>query len=391
GQTRQNMILYSNIWKNAYNAQEKLAQLPIRHAQVSKTEKFLNQVGDYTFALAKRNLDGETLSDEEVQNLERMHNYSADLCLELQELHASVFKGNVWKGELATKGSKKLNKQAQEENPFDVKFSKFEERMVEYPELIYDGPFSEHVIKGQKPRLQGDKITEEQARKKVVEFLGKGKVEKVENSPGSTGRIDTYSFEAVPENKADGKGNTIYIDISQRVGYPVYILSNRDVPKANISPKQAVKHSDKFLKEKGFENMIPTYTMRYDNVVLINYVYKQGDVVMYPDLIKVKIALDNGEVVGFDATQYLTSNYQRDVGDPQLTSEEAREKATLRAQIEEEGQLCIIPTDANGEILCYEFEATYKQDKFLVYINANSGTEEKILKTVEKENGTLMI
>ncbi|AOT70174.1 germination protein YpeB [Geosporobacter ferrireducens] len=391
GQTRQNIILYSNIWKNSYNAQEKLAQLPIQHAQVSKTEKFLNQVGDYTFALAKRNLDGEQLSEQELENLESLHNYSASLCLELQELHNSIFKGEVWTGELIRKANKKLNRKAEEENPIDVQFNKFEERMVEYPELIYDGPFSEHVVKGKKPRLEGDKITEEQAREKVKEFLGEGTIKTAASAPGSTGRIDTYSFEAIPKNQAEGKGNTIYIDISQRVGYPVYILNNRDVPKANISPKQAIKRADKFLEEKGFKNMMPTYTMRYDNVVLVNYVYKQNDIVIYPDLIKVKIALDNGEVVGFDATQFLTSNYQRDIETPKLTSAEARKKATIRAQIEEEGQLCIIPTDAFGEILCYEFEANYKQDKFLVYVNANTGVEEKILKTVEKENGTLMI
>lgn len=391
GQTRQNIILYSNIWKNAYNAQEKLSQLPIQHAQVSKTEKFLNQVGDYTFALAKRNLDGEQLSEQELENLEALHNYSASLCQELQELHNSVFKGEVWLGELVGKANRKLNRQAKEENPIDVQFNKFEERMVEYPELIYDGPFSEHVVKGRKPRLQGEKISKEQARKKAQDFLGEGTVKQIESSPGGTGRINTYSFEGIPKNQTEGKGNTIYIDISQQVGYPVYILNNRDVPKANISPKQAIKRADKFLNEKGFKNMMPTYTMRYDNVVLINYVYKQDDVVIYPDLIKIKIALDNGEVVGFDSTQFLTSNYQRNIEGPKLTSAEAREKATIRAQIEEEGQLCIIPTDAYGEILCYEFEATYKQDKFLVYINANTGVEEKILKTVEQENGTLMI
>ncbi|KXG76199.1 germination protein YpeB [Thermotalea metallivorans] len=390
-QKRENMVLYANIWQNAYNAQEKMSQLPIRHADITKTEKFLSQVGDYTFTLAKRNIEGEPLSQQEVDNLEKLHNFALELTRDLHELEKSALKGFVWKGELRGKASKKLNREAEQKNPIQTKFQKFEERMVEYPELIYDGPFSEHVIAGMRPRLQGDKITEQQAREKVEAFIGQKKIGKVEKLTNGRGRIDTYSFEVVPENQKEGKGNPIYIDISQRKGYVVWILNNRAVEKKNISPKQAIKYASKFLEEKGFPNMVPTYTLRYDGTVLINYAYKQGDVLMYPDLIKVKVALDNGEIVGFDATHFLTTNYQRDIRKPQLTPAQAREKISVRAQVEGEPQLCIIPTDSYGEIYCYEFKATYKGDKFLIYINANTGEEEKILKTIENENGTLMI
>lgn len=390
-QKKENMILYSNIWQNAYNAQEKLSQLPIRHGDITKIEKFLNQLGDYTFAMAQRDIKGEPLGDKEVGNLEKLHNYALELSQDLHDLQKEALKGTVWKGELRKEASKKLNKEAEKDNPIQAKFKKFEERMVEYPELIYDGPFSEHVIEGMRPRLKGDKISQEQAEKKVIEFLGGGKVDKVEKITNGQGRIDTYSFEVIPENQQKGKGNPVYIDISQRNGYVVWLLNNREVNKTNISPKQAIKHASKFLEEKGFKNMLPTYTLRYDGVVLVNYVYKQDDVVMYPDLIKVKVALDNGEIVGFDATHYLTTNYQRDLHKPKITAEEAREKVSLRANVERDPQLCIIPTSSFGEIYCYEFEATYKGDKFLIYINADTGEEEKILKTVKNENGTLMI
>ncbi|MFZ5968826.1 MAG: germination protein YpeB [Bacillota bacterium] len=390
-QTMENVVLYSNVWQNAYNAQEKLSQLPIRHADISKTEKFLSQVGDYTLAMSKRNLKGEQLSDEEMENLEKLHNYALDLSKELHELQKKALKDTVWKGELRKKTAKNLEKQEKEENPIQLKFNKFEERMVEYPELIYDGPFSEHVIKGMKPRLQGEKISEEDAKKKVIEFLGKGKIEKVEETANGKGRIDTYSFEVIPENKDKDKRNPVYIDISQRKGYVVWILNNRKIEKVNLSVKQAIKHASKFLEEKGFKNMSAMYTLRYDGVVLINFVYTQDDVVMYPDLVKVKVALDNGEIVGFDSTAFLTTNYQRDIPKPQLTPEQAQEKISVRAKVLESPRLCYIPTDSFGEIFCYEFETEYKGDTFLIYINAVNGQEEKILKTIIGENGTLMI
>lgn len=391
GQTRENVILYSNIWQNALNAQEKMSQLPIRRTDSKKLEKFLNQLGDYTFTMAQLSIQGETLGEKEIDILERMHNYSLELAQDLQALHRDALQGNVWKGELSREANKKLDEVGEEKNPIKIKFQKFEERMIEYPEMIYDGPFSDHVIEGMRPRLQGDKITKAEAEKKAIEFLGGGKVDRVESSRDGRGRIDTFSFEVIPENKKEGKNNPIYIDISQRKGYPVWILNNREVEKAKISSKQAIKHAAKFLEEKGFENMEPTYTVKYNGGTLILFAYKQGDVIMYPDLIKVKIALDNGEVIGFDATQFLTANYQRDIKAPKLSPEQARKKVSIRAEVEKEPKLCIIPTDSFGELYCYEFKASYKGDKFLIYINADTGEEERILQMIHDENGTLMI
>ncbi|MFT9495538.1 germination protein YpeB [Anaerosolibacter sp.] len=389
-QTKENVVLYSNIWQNAYNAQEKLSQLPIRHGEISKTEKFLSQVGDYTFTLAKRSIEGHQLTDEEIDRLEKLHNYALDLTTDLHDIQEDVLTGLVMPGELRKEGGRKLNKQAEEKNPVQVQFQKFEERMVDYPELIYDGPFSEHIIKGIRPRLEGDKITEAEARKKVQSFLKDEKIGKVEKLTNGRGRIDTYSFEIVPETQKEGKGNPTYIDISQRKGYIVWVLNNREIDKKNISSKQAVQHANKFLEAQGFKDMVTTYTMTtYGGSVLINYVYKQDNVLMYPDLIKVKVALDNGEIVGFDSTHFLTSNYKRDIQPPKLTPEQAREKVSMRAKILGEPKLAYIPTDARGEIFCYEFKADYKGDTFFIYINVDTGEEEKILKYVESENGTL--
>ena len=387
-QTKENMVLYSNIWQNAYNAQEKLGQFPIKHIGISKTEKFLSQLGDYTFAMAQKSIDDEVLGDKDLDNLEKLHNYALDLSKDLHDLRKEALNSNVTKAYFSKKSSKELKKAAKD-NPVQLKFNQFEERMVEYPELIYDGPFSEHVIEGARPRLRGDKITQKEAEKKVIEFLGGGKVEKVEKSANAKGRIDTYSFTVIPKNKKEGKGNPIYIDISQRKGYVVSVLNNREVKEAKLSKEEAIKKVSSFLAKKGFADMNPSYTLRYGNVLLINYVHKQGDVWMYPDLIKVKVALDNGDVVGFDSTHFLTLNYKRSLAEPKISEDEARKKIGMRAKVEEKSRLCVIPTKSFKEIYCYEFKATYKGDTFLIYINVDTGREEKILKLIKQENGTL--
>lgn len=390
-QEKENIVLYSNILMNAYNAQDNLSQLPIKHGEISKIEKFLNQVGDFTFALSRKSLNGDQLTEKDIANLEKLQGYAVDLGKDLHELHDKTLKSNVWKGELEQRGTSKLNKEVKEQSQIQTKLVKYQERMIEYPELIYDGPFSEHAIQGMKPRLEGKKISEEEAKKKAIEFVGGGTVEKTSKSEENDTKISTYSFTLKPKNKEENKQNPIYIDISKIGGRPLLMLNNRKVTEANISGPQAVTEASKFLEEKGFKNMKPTFSLKNDNVYVINYVYVQDDVMMYPDLIKIKVALDNGTIVGFDATKFLTSNFKRNISEVKLTPEEAREKVSMRVETTEKPRLCYIPTPYLKEIFCYEFEAKYKGDTFFIYINAETGVEEDILKLIKRENGTLMI
>ncbi len=387
-QEKENIVLFSNILMNAYNAQENLSQLPIKHREVTKIEKFLNQVGDYAFAVSKKSINGDELNDKDRKNLEQLQGYAMELGQDLHNLQEEALKDVVWKGEIRRKGTKKLNKEAEKDNPIQTKFVKFEERMIEYPELIYDGPFSEHTIQGMEPRLEGKKVSKEEAQKTAKDFLGEGVVQKVEERDDAKGKIDAYSFTIKPENEED---KPIYIDISQKAGKVLYVLNNREVKKANISVKQAINKATEFLEEKGYKSMIPAFSLKYDNVVVINYVYKQDDVLIYPDLIKVKIGLDEGTVVGFDASKFLTSHYERKIPEPKISPEEAREKISMKVNAEETPRLCFIPTPAFKEIFCYEFKVEYKGDTFFIYINAETGEEEEILKLIESEHGTLMI
>lgn len=245
-QEKENIVLYSNILMNAYNAQDNLSQLPIRHGEINKVEKFLNQVGDYTFALSRKSLNGDQLTEKDIANLEKLQNYAVDLGKDLHDLHDKALKGNVWKGELSRKGKKELSKEAKKKSQIQTQLVRYQERMIEYPELIYDGPFSEHAIQGMKPRLEGKKVSEEEAKKKAIEFAGGGTVEKTSKSEENDSKISTYSFTLKPKNKEKDKQNPIYIDISKAGGQPVLMLNNRKINKANISGPKAVEIVSKF-------------------------------------------------------------------------------------------------------------------------------------------------
>ena len=134
--------------------------------------------------------------------------------------------------------------------------------------------------------------------------------------------------------------------------------------------------------------MKETYYLKQEGIVTINYAATQDNVVMYPDLIKVKVALDNGEVLGIETTGYLNNHTQRDVSKIKMTQEEAKKSLNKDLQIGSEG-LAVIPTEWQSEILCYEFKGKVEDREFLVYINVENGREEDVLMITNTPNGTL--
>ena len=134
--------------------------------------------------------------------------------------------------------------------------------------------------------------------------------------------------------------------------------------------------------------MEETYYLKQEGIVTINYAYKQDNVIMYPDLIKVKVALDNGEILGIETTGYLNNHTVRDISNVKITEDEAKKDLNQDLEITSSG-MAMIPTEWETEILCYEFKGKVDDKEFLVYINAENGREEDILIITNTPNGTL--
>ena len=259
-----------------------------------------------------------------------------------------------------------------------------EENFHEYTGLIYDGAFSEHLISTEKKGLTGDEIDEETAKMKVEEFIGKDKIKNIQNNGYvENGDIPAYRFGVRLNDEQE-----IGISISKKGGHIVYLISNRNVGEVQLDEQEAMAKAKEYLTNKGFNDMQETYYMKQDGFITINYAYKQDDVLIYADLIKVKVALDNGEIIGLETTGYLNNHYDRVIPTAKITMEFARKNISTKAQITSEG-LAIIPTEWKTEKFCYEFKGKIEDIDFIAYINAETGEEEDILIVTNTENGTL--
>jgi len=143
-----------------------------------------------------------------------------------------------------------------------------------------------------------------------------------------------------------------------------------------------------FLTKRGFKNMTSAYSEKYENAAIFNFVPLQSGAIIYPDMVKVKVALDNGEVVGFDAKGYYMNHRDRDLKPPKLTEEEAMKKLSRNLKVQS-SRLAVIPLENKVEVLTYEFKGTHAGDTFYVYIDASTGKEVKVLQQVKTYKGDL--
>lgn len=369
------------LWREANLAQTYLSELPIQSQELENTSKFLNQVSDYSYALSRKNIKGEDLTEEELKNLEELHSYSLELENTLNELALELENGALsWK-DLTKKDNGQFAQSVS--SSLDI-FDQLEQNFHEYSGLIYDGAFSEHLTSSNPKMIKGDEISEEDAAKKAKDFLGENNVSEISNlGANENANILAYNF-SIKNN--DGK--TTYISISKKGGYVIYSSFNREIKEQKLNYEEANNKALEYLKQKGFDNMKETYYLAENGILTINYAYVQQDIIMYPDLIKIKVALDNGEILGIETTGYLSNHEERNLKTAKITKEEAKKKLNKHLNIMSE-KMAVIPTEYKTEIFCYEFKGKIDDREFIVYINAETGEEEDILVIYNTPNGVL--
>ncbi len=373
----------TNLWREANLAQAYLSRLPIESQELASTEKFLNQVSDYSYSLSRKNIYDEKLTQDDLNNLKELHTYSVDLENTLNQLSEDLNNGRFKWGELTEKGTVAFAQEV--DNISKESFSNLEENFHEYAGLIYDGAYSEHLTSSEPKGLTGDDIDENKAKEIAENFVGKNNIKETNNLGYSeNATIPVYDFSIT-----NNEDLNINISVSKKGGHIVYMNTNREVNTEIISQEEANQKGKDFLTSKGFTNMKETYFLKQEGIVTINYAYMQNNVIMYPDLIKVKVALDNGEVLGIETTGYLNNHVEnRDISNIKISEEEAKKDLNTDLEIISSG-LAVIPTEWKSEILCYEFKGKVDDREFLVYINTENGREEDVLIITNTPNGTL--
>lgn len=380
--------LLEEAWRYATLAQSNLSQLPIQHETLSNTSKFLVQLGDFSYMLVSKQAAGEEITDEQYKQLEKFQKYSNDLNKTLGIMMDDLTDGRMrWK-ELEKEGEHFMRQASKEVKPAPG-IENLQKSFMEYPTLIYDGPFSDHMSETEPKGLGGKVVDQSKGEEILRNIFGKDNIKEIKfNGRNDASKIKTLSYTVTTKDKNGKDNGSIDVDITQRGGHLYWMLKNRNIGEKKLSVEEAKEATSKFLENLGVKDMQDSYYTHDDGTATINYIYKKDDVVFYPDMVKVKVALDIGEVVGYEAKNYLNNHTERKDLEPKISEAEALKEVSPRVKVGSVG-LAVIPTDFNTEIFTYEIKGKAGEKDVIIYINAENAREEKVLIIIDSENGIL--
>lgn len=372
-------VTLADIWKQANLAKECLEQIPVGQNSMANASKYLTQVSDFSYTLMKQNISDIKLTEEEYEKLKHIYEDSSKLSSKMSDIYDDLNAGRIKWDELEKIGNEKLP-----DNDISNSISEVGKTFQNYEGLIYDGAFSDHLLSSEPKFLSQKEISEDDAKKYIEEvILNDEKIDKIEFKGESNGRIKLYNFDVTLDSK---QKRTISITKNDCKLY--LMIGDKNVKEQNISVEEAKKRGMEFLNKLGIDNMIETYYQKTENMIVINYAATQDGVILYPDLIKVKISLDDGKVYGVEAAGYIFNHTTRNNLKPSISQEKA--KSILNSSIKIiSSDMALIPTESNSEILTYEFKGKIDNREFLIYINADNASEEKVLLVIDNKNGVL--
>lgn len=354
---KQEALLYE-IWCASTLIEEYLATFENQDEGVRTAVKFVNQLGDYSLYLAGKLSRGESLDDNDRETLRKMRPMADALKESLKKVGTDLDGGKLFLEEDGVLES------------FASAFSTFSEPDFNYPEMIYDGPFSDALETRVAKGLEGQKEITAEEGAAIISKLFDGATD-INHIGRFEGHIPTenYSFTYA--------GHPAYVQLSLRGGKVVnYTLSTTEEGDTAVS--EAGQIAIDFAEKLGFQNMQVVWSATAHGHTYVNLAPVVEGIILYPDLVKVKIDGDN--VVGFDSAHHAYNHRDRHLPKPAIGEDEARKNLSVTPV--RSGRLALIPDGGEKETLCYEYECE-AEGTYFIYIDALTGAETEILYVID--------
>lgn len=360
--------------QNASEAEIAVASLPLKSNDKEDTVKLVNQVGGYTMVVADNLVEG-TLSQEERETLTDIHTSVLALKNQLND-----FARELEKDYSMLDASLKLDG---DNNILAQNLSALKNQNIEYPTMIYDGPFSDSVTNVEVKGLKGKIVTHQEAKDKLLKVFKDATF--VEDEGETNGRFETYNFRL-----KNSSGEMLFVQSTKIQGYILTVSGAGANGETSVDRAGAKEIALAFAKENGIEGASIVWSDSINQNIYFNIAPSQGGIVLYPDLVKVKVDMVSGTVIGYDATSYFTNHKARTLNKGTLSLSTAKGKVPSTFEIIS-SRVVLAPLDYNREVVCVEVEATSEGETYYFYFNADSGDTENVLKVIQTDQGNLLM
>lgn len=351
-----------------------LAQLPVTK-ELTTLNRFFSQVGNYAMSVSKSLINEGKITDKDTANIELLSDTAEKVAEIVNSSRTAHNNLEYWARHIENEIDGVIDN-----DTLEGSLSQVEEELKDYPTLIYDGPYSNHILEKEPALLKNAAKVDKTKAHSTAAKWAEAYTDNLEFAGKSDGKIPTFDY----------LGEGVNVSVTVKGGYVMYMRKERAIEDIILTYTQALEKAKRYLEKMGILGMTETYYYESDGICTVNFAFLDGKTLCYIDLIKVGIAMDNGEIVLYEAGGYISNHSDRAFEAPKYTEAEAKELISRKLTINNVS-LALIPTTATEEKRCYEFACTSADgQEILVYINTATLAEEEILVLYKSDGGILV-
>lgn len=364
-----------------YSAQavEHMSVLPFITMETPRITHFLNtlrtRADEYHYKLS----NGETLTEKEWAQFLELRQQAVFFEEELSEVLGLVGNGMIpWRD---TVRATSPAQNAQKSTPITQSVLHLEQHLLAPPgeEQALDpnaGPMA-------RPRVDpGPRVDEATARAAVARWVpspleGELELTGVSDPEDKLGEFSLYYF----KGKKASTNLVLNFGVSVHGGHVIYALDGRPVTQPVLKEEQLIPQAVEWLRKWGYPEVRFLSAAENDGTMIMDFAPIQDGVAVHVDVIKVMAAMDNGELVGFDARSYWTNRHQRELQAPKLSAAEAVQRLSPRLRVEGDPYLGIVADRLGHERLVWTAKGRIDKQVYQIFVDAMNGQEINVLRT----------
>lgn len=365
----------NELAKNSQIAVGALSTLSAENFRVVNTTRYINQAGDYATYLMKEVIAGNGIKDDDYEILDNLHQMTMQLGSELARINDEIALGNYIFTE----------RLQMDDDVFSQVFMQLEDAIIDYPALIYDGPFSTALLEKSPKALTGEEITPEQGVTIINDMLSEMGIKDVEYTGENNGFFIMYNYQAKTAND-----EIVSIELSKKGGKLIMLNVSRQIDEPSLSPEECATLAEQYVADMGYSDMESVWVSNYNSIIYVNLAPVIDDVVWYPDLVKVKIASNNGDLLGVEALGYIFNHTERNLPEVAITTDQAIQNLSTNISVETI-RLALIPQRRGTEVLTYEISGRVGENLYYIYVDVATGEEVQVLRVIDSDEGSLLM
>ncbi|WEK55665.1 MAG: germination protein YpeB [Candidatus Cohnella colombiensis] len=361
-----------NIWRLTSQAQNEINQLPLAMLPFNNASKFLARINNFAYQTAVRDLTKQPLTDQELKMMKSLYTTAQSINSELGSVQEAVMKDHLrWMDvEIAMASENGPN-----DNMIIDGFKSMDKQMGEYPETEW-GPTALSTDRMRSSKgLEGKEVTEDEIRNVAAQYLHANVAQKkisVE-ATGEKTELPTYSVTV-----EEAKHEAVQMDFTRKGGHLLWMMNSRVVKDRTINFDTARNKASQYLVRHKYMEMTPVTYDEYDHVAVFTFVRLIDGIRFYPDKLTVRVALDNGEVVGLQTSDHVFAPKLLTPGKPKVSKAEAQKVLNTNFRIEQH-LLSVMENPMQQLVLCHEFIGKINNRKYRIFVNAETGIEEDVV------------